>query len=254
MIQMGGALGRRLAASVDRGADRFDPVRFHFISSLARRCIGKRPSVARRIEQKALMALDAYDRRYEKERREVGRLVDRISSEYPEAVGRVRELFENSDFKGARRLYLRLYRGRNQQALAGLTNDIMQGGALADVNETRLSLDERLRRQEEKILQSFCQAPVSGALGSDGLKAVPRSFHRYKEVWAKQYANGLVNHSIENRPEDPGPLNGQMLAIRCLSTMRNLSPGYLNRFVSFVDTLLWLQQTDRDSRSRTTRR
>lgn len=255
MIQLGGTLGRRLGLSVDSGADRFDPARFQYIASLVRRCIGKRASVVRRIEQKALMALEAYDRRYEKERKVVGGLVDRISSEYPEAADKARELFEKGDLKGVRRLSARLHRCRNQRALAGLTNEIMQRSALAGENETQLSLDERLRRQEEKIIQSFLPTSVSDIRGSNSHIKVPRSFHRYKETWAKQYAHALVTQSIEDRPEDPGPLNGQMLAIRSLSAMRNLSPSYLNRFVSYVDTLLWLQQTDKkDIRSRTTQR
>jgi hypothetical protein len=32
-----------------------------------------------------------------------------------------------------------------------------------------------------------------------------------------------------------------MLATRSLSAMRRLSPEYLSRFVSYIDTLLWLQ-------------
>ena len=35
-----------------------------------------------------------------------------------------------------------------------------------------------------------------------------------------------------------------MLAIKSLSTMRELSPDYLNRFVSYVDTLLWLERSE----------
>ena len=45
-------------------------------------------------------------------------------------------------------------------------------------------------------------------------------------------------------PQNPGPLNPQMLAIKSLSTMRELSPDYLNRFVSYVDTLLWLERSE----------
>jgi hypothetical protein len=36
-----------------------------------------------------------------------------------------------------------------------------------------------------------------------------------------------------------------MLAIRSLSTMQDISPAYLNRFISYVDTLFWLEQADR---------
>jgi len=54
-----------------------------------------------------------------------------------------------------------------------------------------------------------------------------------------------INLAREEAPEDSGPLNPQMLAIRSLSTMQDISPAYLNRFISYVDTLFWLEQAER---------
>ncbi len=39
-------------------------------------------------------------------------------------------------------------------------------------------------------------------------------------------------------------LNSHLLALQSLKLMRDLSPGYLKRFVSYVDALLWLDQAD----------
>ena len=47
-----------------------------------------------------------------------------------------------------------------------------------------------------------------------------------------------------NAPEDSGPLNPQMLITESLSQLRDLSPGYLSRFVTYFDTLFWLQQAN----------
>jgi len=52
----------------------------------------------------------------------------------------------------------------------------------------------------------------------------------------------LVTRAIREGPKNAGPLNQQMLAIRSLTTMRKLSPQYLNRFISYIDTLFWLEQ------------
>lgn len=255
MRQNKGILRRRLASFVESGADRFDPVRFRYIASLARRCVGQRVSVARRIEQKALMALEDYVLRYEKEREKTKDIVDRISSEYPDAADRVRWLFEHGDFKGVRRLRQRLHHNSHQRAVAVLTQQVVQAGAQASDDQVQLSFDEILRRQEAKVVQSFDPSPESeGAVSNAHRHVVPRSFHLFKEVWAEQYANVLVTHAIEERPENPGPLNGQMLATRSLSAMRNLSPGYLNRFVTYIETLLWLQQADKAHGHRTTQR
>jgi hypothetical protein len=43
-------------------------------------------------------------------------------------------------------------------------------------------------------------------------------------------------------PRNAGPLNSQRLVHRALSLMQDVSPEYLHRFVSYVDTLLWLDQ------------
>ena len=43
-------------------------------------------------------------------------------------------------------------------------------------------------------------------------------------------------------PENAGPLNPHMLVLRSLALMRQLSPDYLQRFLSHVDSLLWLDQ------------
>ena len=48
--------------------------------------------------------------------------------------------------------------------------------------------------------------------------------------------------AIAQGPESPGPLNPQMLMIRSLTTLRDFSPAYSNRFVSYLDTLLWLDE------------
>ena len=58
----------------------------------------------------------------------------------------------------------------------------------------------------------------------------------------KLNADKLVTQSIKHAPENAGPLNPQMLVIHSLATMRDLSPHYMSRFVSYIDTLMWLEQ------------
>ncbi len=61
-------------------------------------------------------------------------------------------------------------------------------------------------------------------------------------IWLKLNSDKLVTRVISEGPESPGPLNPQGLVIKSLATMRELSPDYLNRYVSYIDTLLWLEQ------------
>jgi hypothetical protein len=37
-------------------------------------------------------------------------------------------------------------------------------------------------------------------------------------------------------------LNAQALVVRSLEMMQEISPGYTQRFVAYMDTLLWLQR------------
>lgn len=59
------------------------------------------------------------------------------------------------------------------------------------------------------------------------------------------FAEQIVQDAIAQGPENPGPLNPQQLAINALKNMRDLSPAYLNRYVSFVDSLFALEQIDK---------
>ena len=64
-----------------------------------------------------------------------------------------------------------------------------------------------------------------------------------EDDWHKSNAEKLVAQLIAQGPENPGPLNPHTLAIKALSHMRDLSPHYLYRFISYIDTLLWLDKT-----------
>jgi hypothetical protein len=73
--------------------------------------------------------------------------------------------------------------------------------------------------------------------GSHVLKAV----EGLRDTWARRDMETRVSVAIETLPDDCGPLNSRALVTRSLKTMEELSPAYLERFVNYVDTLLWLQ-------------
>jgi hypothetical protein len=230
-----------LALLKESGADRFDPARFCYIESLARRAIGKQESVCRRIERKAFEALAEYQTNFDRARSDAANIIVHISSKYPESADRIRRLFEENDFKGVKRLSQKLHRGSGHRALVTLMNQIAKGTTL-DGNETQLSFDDLLRKQEDEVIQSFGNSLPDEGSTKNRENMELRSFHLFKKTWKRLYYDRLVTRAIKERPENPGPLNAQMLAIRSLSAMRSLSPGYLNRFVSYIDTLLWLER------------
>lgn len=59
--------------------------------------------------------------------------------------------------------------------------------------------------------------------------------------WQRDIARRIAR-AIDSAPEDPGPLNPRMLAIRSLTAMGERSPDYQRRFVAWLDTLVWLEE------------
>lgn len=50
-----------------------------------------------------------------------------------------------------------------------------------------------------------------------------------------------VSQAIASAPQNAGPMNSHMLVVRALGLMHDISPDYLNRFMTHLDTLLCLE-------------
>jgi len=68
----------------------------------------------------------------------------------------------------------------------------------------------------------------------------------FREVWSKLSAESQLRQSLEQVPGNAGPLNSSSLVHRSLSLMRELSPGYLQQFLSYVEALSWMEQISGD--------
>jgi hypothetical protein len=51
-----------------------------------------------------------------------------------------------------------------------------------------------------------------------------------------------VTQAIAHAPQNAGPINSQMLVLRSLGLMHEASPDYLDRFMGYVNTLLYLDE------------
>jgi hypothetical protein len=78
-----------------------------------------------------------------------------------------------------------------------------------------------------------------------------KSVQRFRNTWSKLSANKQVTHALDQGPKNAGPINSHMLMLRSLTLMRDISPDYLTRFVSYVDTLLCLDQADKQIQPQT---
>jgi len=80
---------------------------------------------------------------------------------------------------------------------------------------------------------------------ADALDSRPSELEtlRYlRSTWSRLSANKRLTQSLAKVPDKAGPLNSHHLVHRALASMRDTSPEYFHRFVSYVDGLLALDQ------------
>ncbi|MBS1228840.1 MAG: hypothetical protein H6R17_2117 [Proteobacteria bacterium] len=199
--------------AVDPALATFDPVRWRFIEALARRSQQHQGEAKRLLDGKLALALAIYRERFEQQQGEARETIARVAEQFPEAGDELQRLFAASDFKAIDRFVARLK--KRQTSLADLTGYLAQHSAPAG--------DDR-----------SAQAP-----GSRGeLKAM----RYFRKTWSTLAVARQLTQAIEQAPENAGPLNSHRLVLGSLALMRDISPDYLERFMSYVDTLLWLDQ------------
>lgn len=274
LAEVSAANFRQLIASLAQsGVRRFDPVRFHVIEALASKALEQRTAVRSILEEKARIALVDYQTDLRQAQERCAAIVEDVLTQFPAAGEPVRSLFASGDFSAVKRLQARLSRDQQPKpdtpegsALAMLTERIKQGSLAAARKNKDDSFSALLRQQEDAVLQSFADARAKGIsatsatahkqrsddfAGSDGgdWASGSRSVQQFRESLAKRAYDKLATRAISEGPEAPGPLNPQALVIRTIAALRELSPDYLNRFISYADTLLWLEQAGEASRA-----
>jgi hypothetical protein len=70
-----------------------------------------------------------------------------------------------------------------------------------------------------------------------------KSIQYFRNTWSKLSMDRQVAHAFAHAPNNAGPLNSHVMALRSLAFMREISPDYLNRFLVYVDTLARLEQS-----------
>lgn len=209
-----------MAALRERGAEAFDPVRFRFIEALARRSQAYRGEARRLLDQKLAQALTAYSARFEQARDELDSLLPGWISRFPDAADELRRLYALGDVKAVRRLVAERAEPGASQALADLVAQVAPRPAGPD-------------------LPALPQQAASPAAHGE-LKALSY----FRDTWSKLSVEQQLTEALAQAPENAGPLNAHLLVLESLKRMRDISPAYLNRFISYVDALLWLDQAN----------
>lgn len=78
-----------------------------------------------------------------------------------------------------------------------------------------------------------------------GAAAAPRelaTLRQFRATWSRLSAEQRVRQTMAQVPAQAGPLNSHHLVHRALATMQEVSPAYLQRFVTHVEALLWIER------------
>ncbi|APA89269.1 DUF2894 domain-containing protein [Paraburkholderia sprentiae WSM5005] len=110
--------------------------------------------------------------------------------------------------------------------------------ATGQVDEGNDATDATLASLIEQLARHHARADAPHAAAYPELPAIDY----FREVWSKVRTEKQLRQSLAQVPGNAGPLNSSSLVHRALSLMRELSPGYLKQFLSYVDTLSWLEQ------------
>lgn len=111
---------------------------------------------------------------------------------------------------------------------------LLDGRAIDEV----VGFDGVLQQQELDLLVDFAGEKIS----TPRHQAIPelKAMKYLRTALTAFDARRRLSQAARDAHEEPGPLNPQKLVTDSLQLMGQLSPSYLERFIAYADTLLWL--------------
>lgn len=209
------------------GAHRFDPVRLHYLEVLAARAGTHQGKVRQMLDEKLMRALTVFQERFEQERRDASEAIACCVPHHPQVTDALQRLHAGGDFKEVHRLIADLRAGEQSASLGALVRQLEQRG------------------QEH-----------AGVQGEGNAQARPelKTLKDFRSTWSKLSIDKQLAQALEQAPANAGPINSHMLVLRSLALMRDIAPDYLNRFMSYADTLLSLDPGEKEPPGKTTKR
>jgi hypothetical protein len=83
---------------------------------------------------------------------------------------------------------------------------------------------------------------ANGATRPPATFPILEALDEFRKLWSTVRTESQLRQSLEPAPTNAGPLNSGALVHRSIALMRELSPGYLQRFLSYIDDLAWIEQ------------
>ncbi|MEN9437144.1 MAG: hypothetical protein RIR09_1799 [Pseudomonadota bacterium] len=101
-----------------------------------------------------------------------------------------------------------------------------------------------LTRQLAQQMPTGTPVSDSKAQANTSSRVELKSVRYFRDTWSQLSLDRQMTQALAQAPENAGPLNSQQLVLRALSVMRSLSPDYFQHFMSYANSLLWLEHAD----------
>ncbi|AOI62430.1 hypothetical protein WS51_01915 [Burkholderia territorii] len=124
---------------------------------------------------------------------------------------------------------------RLETLLEGFAQIVSRAGETAVVSET-VQANAPARSLLGGLVEQLARDAQADRRGID-----PELIDYFRTTWSKVRTEQQYRQSLDQVPRNAGPLNSNSLVHRSLATMRELSPEYLQQFLSYVDALAWLE-------------
>jgi hypothetical protein len=213
-----------LASVRDAGGERFDAAGWHYLDTLARRAAAHEGSVRRMLEAKLERALAAFAERFAQARSAAAELLAVTASKHPQATAELQRLFAGGDFKGLRYLHATL----DARAKCAPLSELV---ALLET-----VVPSAPGHSSVQLATPHATSHTTAISPTLELKTVRES----RATWARLSVDKQLALAMKQAPINAGPINSHMLVLRSLAMMQEISPDYMSRMISYVDTLLLL--------------
>lgn len=114
--------------------------------------------------------------------------------------------------------------------------------AITPCASTRGALGELLDHFAHHAAPHGAQLTAGDAVPHTSSLPALEALGEFRKIWSEIRTESQVRQSLEQVPANAGPLNSGSLVHRSLTLMHELSPGYLQQFLAYVDTLSWMEQ------------
>ncbi|MGI4846703.1 MAG: DUF2894 domain-containing protein [Janthinobacterium lividum] len=235
------------------------------MQALCRRSAAHHGNSRRFLDARLALTLAEFEQRFTAARDAAAQGLVAGAARHSHAAAALQHCFDQGDFGGLQRLLKKLEDSATNSPLAALVRRLEQH-ADEQSPPAATATDQpfaAMAAMPGSGRSTAANNPASGSRGSTTMPPSPsaalapggmragglgelKTLRQFRNTWAKLSADKQVAQALVQAPKNAGPVNSHMLVLRSLELMREISPDYLNRFISYADALLCLDGVDKE--------